>query len=218
MPFELSNHSIVIAGAGHNPALVDAYFVGEKNIVPLEWGWQLAAPDKRSPGETTIQYTNGVAIGVNVNVLVVSDASGSDPALSKAADIAKRYISALRHIRCSAVGINFSVVWASVDPVAHLKSRFLKRGSWDTPARSLRGLALTLEYAMDAGKLTISLNNALAAKNNEEAKPVLLIGANFHRVCSEGPTDDQAKNHIGNVSVDWNTFQRIGKDLVGTDE
>jgi len=127
--------SVVVAGEVHNPTILNPDFLAIREIVPREWGWEVAGPAITTPPFAIVRYTNGVSITVEHNKLQVADLSvDDDPTGSKATEVARRYVNTLPHVRYTAVGINFHSVAEVPDPATSLKTRFLKSGPWDNPS------------------------------------------------------------------------------------
>jgi hypothetical protein len=115
-----------------------------------------------------------------------------NPANSRAAEIAQRYVSTLSHVRYTAVDINFMSAVELPDPESYLKNKFLKQGSWDSPSHPLSAVGLRLAYPLPDGRLFLSLDVGRAERTAIEPgnlRSAVLVTANFHRECSEYPAD-----------------------------
>src|SRR2546428_392286 len=108
METHLIQFSVVVVGEAHNPTILNPDFLAIREIVPKEWGWEVLSPAITTPPFAIVRYTNRVSITVEHGKLQVADLGvGDDPTGSKAAEIARRYVNTLPHVRYTAVGINF---------------------------------------------------------------------------------------------------------------
>src|SRR5713101_6330983 len=70
--------SVVIVGGDHNPTILNPDFLTIREIVPKEWGWEVADPAITTPPFAIVRYTNGTSITVERNKLQVADSSASN--------------------------------------------------------------------------------------------------------------------------------------------
>ncbi len=216
----LIQFSIVISGETHNPTILNPDFLAIRNIVPNEWEWSTADQVVTTPALSVVSYTNGLSISVEPNKLQIIDPGvqvGDGPFSSKAAEIARRYVSTLPHVRYTAVGINFFSAVDVPNPGTYLKDRFLKEGDWDSPPHPLDAVGLRLAYPLPNGRLYLSLDMGQVERTDvEQEKPhsAVLANTNFHRDCSEYPADKQIVAHLTEIDHDWITYTNLLKDVL----
>ncbi len=215
----LIQFSVVISGETHNPSILNPDFLAVKDIVPNEWGWDTNHV-VTTPALSVVSYDNGLSLTVQPTRLQIVDVgTGVDesPANSRAAEIARRYVSTLPYVRYTAAGINFSSAVELPDPDAYLKNRFLKKGSWDSPSHPLSAVGLRLAYPLPNGRLFLSLDVGEAERTDKEPgnlQAVVLVSANFHRECSEYPADKQIDAYLTEVAEDWATYTTLLRDTL----
>jgi hypothetical protein len=221
MEIHLMQFSVVIAGETHNPTILNPDFLTIREIVPKEWGWEVAGQTITTPPFAVVRYTNGMSITVEPNKLQVADLSvGNDPMNSKATEIARRYVSTLPHVRYTAVGINFHSIAEVPDPEASIKTRFLKSGLWDSPSHPLNAVGLRLVYPLSGGRLVLALDAGEAERANgdrREKRPVIIANANFHRECKAYPADREVETHLSQVATDWAQYRSLLHDTLETE-
>ncbi len=216
---QLIQFSTVVAGNTHNPSILNPDFLAAQDIVPEGWGWKLAETFT-TPPMALVRYEQGVSITIEPNRLQVIDAGlDDDPTVSKAADIASAYASALPHVHYTSVGINFQSIFEASSPEELLKTRFVREGAWDTAQRPLHAAGLRLVYELsDGARVTLSLDAGEAVKPGETQKrPVVIARANFNRNCEGELAHTQVEQHLRNVSGDWATYQELISATITTE-
>jgi hypothetical protein len=215
----LIQFSVVISGETHNPTILNPDFLAIRNIVPNEWGWE-AIHVVTTPALSVVGYANGLSLTVEPNKLQIIDAGVDDnPVNSRAAEIARRYVSTLPHVRYTAVGTNFLSAVELTDPETYVKNRFLKDGSWDSPSHPLSAVGLRLAYPLPNGRLFLSLDVGQAERRDKgpgNLQSVVLVNANFHRECSEYPADKQIHAYLTEVAGDWTAYKKLLRDTLET--
>jgi hypothetical protein len=219
MNVQLVQFSIVVSGQSHNPTLLNPDFLAIHDIVPQNWGWELAPDPFTTPPLAQVRYTNGVSITVQHNKLQVVDLrAGDDPTASKASEIVRAYVTTLPHVRYTAVGINFQTIVEISDPQAYLKNRFLKAGPWEKSAYPISAVGLRLVYPLaEHGRLVLSLDAGEVESVGEagkEMRKVVIANANFHRDCQGYPAAEQVKTYLSHVSHDWSMYQTVLDEAV----
>ena len=122
MSRKLLQFSIVVLATDHNPTILNPDFLRLQEIVPADWGWDLASPPITTPPFATVQYESGVSISVESNKLQVADNKITEPTESKIIAMVKRYVAVIPHVRYTAVGINFRSAVELDDANAYLKA------------------------------------------------------------------------------------------------
>jgi hypothetical protein len=215
----LIQFSVVISGETHNPTILNPDFLTIRNIVPSEWGWDTGQA-VTTPALSVVSYTNGLSITVEPNKLQIVDPGAAvvdNAPNSKAAEIARRYVGALPHVRYTAVGTNFFSAIEHPDPQTYVKNRFLKQGRWDSPVHPLNAVGLRLAYPLPNGRLLFSLDTGQAERVDAEQRnplTVIFASANFNRDCSEYPADKQIDTYLGAVADDWITYTALLRDTL----
>lgn len=208
--------SVVVAANDHNPTILNPDFLDRQNIVPAAWGWKVSGNPITTPPFAAVSYDSGVTVSVETNKLQVRDVRSTAES-SKALDIARKYVEILRHVRYSAVGINFRSLAEHAEPNAFLKERFLKSGPWDGDAHVLQGIGLKFVYLLDETRVTLTTESLIGTESSEGQSKVssgILIVANFHSDCHDYPTDDQAIAHLDKAQKNWIAYQRLLSDLL----
>lgn len=218
MTANLIQFSIVVAANDHNPTILNPDFLAIQNIVPNSWDWEIQGPAITTPAFATVAYSSGIIVTVEPNKLQIVDQSDLiDPADSKAVNIARKYVEILPHVRYSAVGLNFRGFSEKAQPDEFLMNHFLKSGQWGNEDNTLATLNLTLNYPLEGGKLSISLEGGALvnrAEAGETRNPGILSSANFHRDCQGYPAGEQVTSHLDNVNQDWNRYQKLLSDIL----
>jgi hypothetical protein len=216
--------SIVVSGETHNPTILNPDFLAIRNIVPEEWEWSTADQVVTTPALSVVSYTNGLSITVEPNKLQIIDPEvrvSDGPLSSKAAEIARRYVSTLPHVRYTAVGINFFSAVEVPKPDTYLKDRFLKEGDWDRPPHPLDAVGLRLAYPLPNGRLYLSLDTGQVERTGGEQEKrhiAVLANTNFHRECTEYPADKQIANYLTEIDHDWTTYTGLLRDVLKNED
>lgn len=221
MKSKLLQFSVVVAGRLHNPTLLNPDFLELRNIVSKDWGWEVAEVIT-TPAFALVRYSNGVSVHVEPNKLQVVDLNAAeDPTKSRAGSIAISYVKTLPHVHYSAVGINYQSVieMPGSSPAEFIKSRFFSEGHWDTPEHPLAAAGVSLQYSIDGGgRMTLSVDSGeVELAGNEKGhllRMVVLVNANFHRPCTEYPSEDKVAEYIGQADADWAWYGRLLEDAV----
>ena len=146
---------------------------------------------------------------------VVDAGEKVDPATSPVSDIAVNYAKTLPHVRYTGLGVNFKAMIPSEQPSHLLMDTFLKEGSWSAPSRRLEDMGLRLVYAIDHGRLQLSLDageaKAAKARDSQEA---ILAGANFHHDLSEESPVDQMEQIVKRKTEYWEHLQDLLSQIV----
>ncbi len=220
MQAKLVQHTVVVTGDAHNPTILNPDFLQREDIVPKAWGWTVEQT-LTTPPLALVRFDNGVSITVEPSKVQVADPSKtSDPLESKAADIATAYVNTLRHVRYTAVGINFLCTVDDDSPERFVKNRFLKEGSWLQGGYPLEtaGLRLVYRCPFDA-RLTLSVDTGHSSGDDEkEERRVLIVRGNFHRENIEPPTYKGVSEHLANLAHDWDVFQKLIVSTLGSQD
>jgi hypothetical protein len=210
--------SVVVAGAVHNPSILNPDFLELRGIVPKEWNWERASGSITTPPFALVRFKNGVAITVEHEKLQVVDDSCDNPRDTKSAYIAMQYVKTLPHVHFTGVGINFQTAMQVQDPPQFIKERFLKTGAWDTPERSAKAVGLRFVYPEDSGKVLISVDPGESGESTDPKSPrsqVAVVNANFHVDCPEYPSDEFVIQALGRLDERWGTFVKLFEAIVG---
>lgn len=219
MSKKLLQFSIVVLATDHNPTILNPDFLRIQNIVPADWGWELASPPITTPPFAMIQYESGVSISVEPNKLQVADNEVTDPTKSKIAALVKRYVEVVPHVRYTAVGINFRSAIELDNADEDLKAKFLKEGQWDSEENPLKSVGLRFVYPLTSGRLVLSIDSGIAEEvvgNQPQQKSVIIANANFHRDLdiNKLPTSEQVPNYLDDAPGDWDRFSKILSDML----
>jgi len=213
---KLLNFSIVVVAEHHNPTILNPDFLARNDIVPDEWGWKLAEDCFSTPPLSQVKYENGVALLCEQSKLQVIDGGTSvDPAKSAVDAIAVTYLRTLPHVRYTGLGVNFKAMIPCRYPSRVLMDRFLKEGPWSEPSRRLEDTALRLVYAIDHGRLRISLDaGEIRSGDKEERETAILVGANFHHDLSGDNPFVQVEGMVKRKTEYWIRFQNMKSQIL----
>ena len=204
MKFEYLEAQIVVTAEAHNPTVLNPDFLSFNGIVRIEWGWKTKEPIITTPAFSQVTYENDVWIAVDPQRMrVVQQVFDGNPANSRIADITEAYSSVLRHVKYTAVGVNFRIYLPMSDPDEYIKETFVKKGPWYTAARTPMTAALKLVYSLPSdGRLLIDLNSGTVNRSGGKTEKALIIGSNFHRDCGANSAEDVGK-HVRHFCDDW---------------
>ena len=219
MSGKLLQFSIVVLATDHNPTILNPDFLRLQEIVPADWGWDLASPPITTPPFATVPYESGVSISVESNKLQVADNKVTEPSESKIVAMVKRYVEVVPHVRYTAVGINFRFAIELDDADAYLKAQFLKDGAWDSEENPMKSVGLKFVYPVTTGRLVLSIDSGIVETVVDERvhqKPVIIANANFHRDLdtTKLPTSEQVPNYLDEAPGDWDRFSRLVSDML----
>jgi len=180
MKLELLNASVVVLAQQHNPTILHPSFLRLQDVVPADW--EVAEDPISTPPFSVVKYANGLVFAVETNRFQVIDNSPpADPRESRVAELAKKYIRALPHVRYTAVGVNFSGFVESAEPQKALCRRFLKRGPWNGKALTIAGLGLRFSYPVSEGGLRVDCNSGTVRRGKDtEEKTGMIVNVNYH--------------------------------------
>ena len=218
MDKRLAQFSIVVVAAAHNPTIMNPDFLKTQKIVGEDW--ELAEPPLTSLPFSSVQFTNGISITVEQNKLQIADSQSNDPSQSIIADVVKKYILVVPHVKYTAVGINFNAFVEFENPENYIISKFLKDGPWNESPNLVSELGLKFVYSVHDGRLILSLNTGSAKKNTadgEEEKSILMASGNFHRdIVAEKDKhlSDHVINFLNYIESDWDKFDEIFSTLL----
>lgn len=206
--------SVVVTGEVHNPTILNPDFLAARKIVPSEWHNSVEVTQAlTTPPLSMVAYANGISMVVeNEKMQVVDSGKQIEPLKSSAAEIARRYVEVLPHVKYKAVGINFHSVVMNENPREYIKNSFVAPGPWDSGEPPLEAVGLKLVYPIsDNGRVILSLEagEQKSTKNEEQSVPVIMIHANFHRECQVYPAEKTVREYIGHIESDWNFFQKL---------
>jgi hypothetical protein len=161
MKLECLDAQIVVTADAHNPTVLNPDFLSSNHIVPREWAWKTKDPIITTPAFSQVTYENDVWITVEPpRMRIVQQTFDGDPAKSKISDIAGAYASVLRHVKYTAVGVNFRVYLRMDDPDEYLKTSFVKEGPWYSDRHTPTTAALRLVYGLpSSGHLLLDFNS-----------------------------------------------------------
>ncbi len=221
MSNNLLQFSLVVIATDHNPTILNPDFLRLQNIVPTNWGWELASPPITTPPLATIQYESGVSISVESNKLQVVDDKATTPSESKIVAMVNRYVEAVPHVRYTAVGINFRSAIKLDNADEYLKEQFLKKGPWDSKENQMKSVGLRFVYPATLGRLVMSIDSGIIEEvvgNQVQKKPVIIANANFHRDLdvTKLPTSKQVPNYLKEIQADWDRFSELLVDMLPT--
>jgi len=126
----------------------------------------------------------------------------------------------LPHVRYTAVGTNFHSFIETSEPEEYVKNRFLKAGDWDHERHPLHAAGVRLVYRLpNDGRVVLSIDTGeVTVKEESASKTAVLANANFHRQCKQSPGKDEVQHHLQQVPSDWEMYQSLLCDALGTQE
>lgn len=216
MMLKLLSFSIVVVAEYHNPTILNPDFLARNNIVPDDWGWKLGEDCFSTPPLAQVKYENGVSLLCEQSKLQVVDGSESvDPAGSPVDVIAVSYLRTLPHVRYTGLGVNFKAMIPCEQPSRVLMDRFLQDGPWSNPEQRLEDMGLRLVYAIDHGRLRLSLDaGEVRSEEMQDVQTAILAGANFHHDLPGDAPVDQVERIVKRKSEYWERFQSMVSQIV----
>jgi len=217
MMLKLLNFSIVVVAEHHNPTILNSDFLARNSIVPDDWGWKLGDDCFSTPPLAQVKYENGVSLLCEQSKLQVVDGGESvDPAGSSVDSIAVSYLRTLPHVRYTGLGVNFKAMIPCEQPSSALMDRFLKEGPWSSPEQRLEDMGLRLVYAIDDGRLRLSLDaGEVRPEDKQNGQTAILAGANFHHgLPGDDAPVDQVERIVKRKSEYWERFQSMISQIV----
>lgn len=213
---KLVNFSIVVVAEHHNPTILNPDFLARNGIVPDEWGWKLSADCFSTPPLAQVKYENGVSLLCEQSKLQVVDGGENvDPAHSPVDAIVTRYLHTLPHVGYTGLGVNFKAMTPCEQPSIYLMERFLKEGPWSDPSQRLEDMGLQLMYAIDHGRLRLSLDaGEVSPDEKQDGQTAILAGANFHHDLSGNTPVDQVEQFLKRKTDYWQRFQSMVSKIV----
>lgn len=213
---KLLNFSIVVVAEHHNPTILNPDFLARNNIVPDDWGWKLGEDCFSTPPLAQVKYENGVSLLCEQSKLqVVDGCERVDPGKSPVDAIVERYLRTLPHVRYTGLGVNFKAMIPCEQPSSALMDRFLKEGPWSDPDQRLEDMGLRLVYAIDHGRMRLSLDAGdVRSKEQQGGQTAILAGANFHHDLSGDAPVDQVEQIVKRKSEYWERFQSMVSQIV----
>ena len=212
MIYNIYEFTIVLIGELHNPTIINQDFLTIQNIIPEEWGWEVAEPIIITPPLVRIPYKTDVLIKVEPNRAVFNENREVDPTKSELLHIAKSYVNTLKHIRYKAVGLNFKIVSEHPDPKSFITKKFYKKGEWFENTKKLSGIGITLRYDLNETKATFKLDSGFAEhreSDQKEIKEVILGSANFHNDIKIYPSYEKVTKIISKVNLYWKFYKKF---------
>jgi hypothetical protein len=204
MELQVLSGSVVVLAEQHNPTILHPAFLESQKIV--EGAWELAEAPICTPPVSVVRYANGLTFTTEVNKFqVVDEGEVTNMSQSRAGAMAASYISALPHVRYTAVGINFTGIIVCDQGGAFLIEKFLKPGSWHCQANEPQALGVKLVYPLDETRLHLSLDPGEASRADAEKKMIgILVNANFHTPISGL---EEARRAIGTFATRYTEFR-----------
>jgi hypothetical protein len=220
MESPLTLFSVVVLGEVHNPTILNPDFLAVRGIVPKEWCDAIKVTQTlTTPPFAVVAYSNGISVVVENEKLQVSDASQSvDPTRSPVIEIASKYVGTLPHVKYRAVGVNFQSIATPEAPTTYIKQRFIRQGPWDADTMPLNTAGVSFVYPIsDGGRVKISLDvgEQVAPTGEQEAPPVIVMNANFHRECHGYPADKQVVSYLSRIEEDWSRYKELIAAILG---
>jgi len=213
---KLLNFSIVVVAEHHNPTILSPDFLARNEIVPDDWGWKLREDCFSTPPLAQVKYENGLSVLCEQSKLQVVDGGDNvNPAKSPVDAIAVSYLRTLPHVRYTGLGVNFKAIIPCEQPSSVLMGRFLKAGPWTAPEQGLEDMGLRLVYAIDHGRLRLSLDaGEVNSEEGKDVQTVVLAGANFHHDLPDDAPVDQVEQIVKRKTEYWEHFQSMVSQIV----
>ena len=180
MDLQVLSAAVVVLADRHNPTILHPAFLESQKITVA--GWELASPPICTPPIAVVKYQNGITFITELEKFQVLDEGiGDNVADSTAPELARRYITALPHVRYTAVGLNFNVISASDDAERVLIDKFLKPGPWYTEEEHPAAAAVRLVYNVEGASLRLGFDPGESQREGEAEKTSgIIVNCNFH--------------------------------------
>ena len=181
MEIILTNFSIVVLAQAHNPSILNPDFLKNNKIVDANFTPKDVIC---TPPVAQVSFHEGISIIADFERLQFIDhVSERIPHNSQISEIATRYISALPHVRYTAIGINFIghyLCKSTNNASSYISDKFIKEGFWLSAGDELTNVGLKFVYLFGKIKCTISMESAEVIKPETGKVPAILINANYN--------------------------------------
>jgi hypothetical protein len=203
MSLVIENASIVIVAKGHNPSILQPYFLHDKNIIPKEWDWE-GARSTLTPPLSQIVFKEGFAITAELQKLVFQENEGERvPDKTKLGAIASAYTKILPHVPYTSVGVNFTGhinKTSTEEASSYLLNRFIAKGKWTNYGKTPPAVGVKFVYDIGDSKCTLSLEpgEVIHVDKPQERIPVVFVSVNYH-----SDANSQKKDWLSTAIAKW---------------
>jgi len=194
MDFKTTEINIVVNANANNPSILNPDFLKINNIIdqeikPIEFIC--------TPPFAQIKFENKTSIVADTERLTFSDGDSDRlPNESPVPSMAVNYVSLLKHVPYTAVGINFTCLYdfSHMSPTQFLLNRFVNREIWKE-FNAKDSLGLKFAFNKDNFILNLDISPVTATSKKENRKyPAIVVKSNFHCIPSGNPLDDIVRN------------------------
>jgi len=186
MNFKTTNLNIVIPANANNPSILNPDFLKINNIIAKDVNF---IEFISTPPFSQIKYEDKTSIIVDTEKLNFSDSNSEKlPDESPIPQIAIKYISTLKYVPYTAVGINFHCIYdfSHMPPTQFILNRFINREIWkEFHENDTIGLKFAFNKANVTHNLEINPSTVTEKKTNKKY-PAIFVKSNFHCI----PKDD----------------------------
>ena len=189
-PLRVTNLSVVLVAANHNPSILNPDFLKNNGIV--DSAWEAAEGTVSSPMGSSVQFANGFLITAALQRLTFDEYLGHAPAAqSVVIDVARRYILTLRHVDYSAIGFNVrGFIPASEAEEEFVMEHLIADGPWKEFGTGLRAAKATFDYQLEDATFNVIVESGDFQYSDEDvAQNVVGFAGNFHRNVAGGGAD-----------------------------
>lgn len=196
------NASVVVVAKHHNPSILNPDFLKYNSIVDGEWE---VADTLTTPPFAQTRYKNGITVTVdNERLNITQEINGTYQDDSPIYKLAVGYMQILKHVKYTAVGLNWNIIVPKSDPEIWLVEHFLKEESIPKSAPGLEELNLSMKFDLEGKKTNFQLSSGTVKIDSAQEIPTsgVIVRTNSHY-------DAQNTDEIINVLTDWQKTQEL---------
>ena len=168
--------SVVTVADSNNPSILNPDFLREF-VLPDE-SWALRDSPICTPVHARVTYSNGVSVQSDPKRVVFEQSGDAlDSAGVAVAEMARRYVRAVPHVKYTAIGINPSLLLSHPESAGALQEHL--RGTLFPPHGGMAPKVFPKAmYAWEDRQITVEVFEAVPSDNED---PSLLFRGNIHR-------------------------------------
>lgn len=206
----------LIATKQQNPTILNPDFLIYSGIVPEDW--KLARPPIYTNQVAQITYQNGVNIVAQSNRIIFSEML-EGKALSDIVvpQVVQKYVEMLPKVDYQAIGTNFRgyVGCTSDEAYQYVCHQLLSSGPWQEFGQEPMRAAINYFYALEQGRLNISVNEASLQYPDQDPFPVILFSGNVN-YDHLGEVKEERLKSLSGIIARWQQDLETFTTLVNT--
>lgn len=199
--------SVVAVAESNNPSILNPDFLRE--FVLPEQSWQVQDAPICTPVYARVSYANGVSVQSDTNRVVFEQRGDPlDPTLLRVATMARRYLTAIPHVKYTAIGTNPSFLLADAQYSDALKNS-MRTVLFPTHEDIYPVVLPKAIYAHSDRQITVETQHAQRGGTGDSS---ILFRGNVHRVVQGNDQRERTESItaiIDRFQVDLNDFRAI---------